>query len=125
MSPVELQFQNLQQYEPGASLTPLVDGSYLVVIPGIQLPNGWSKGTTTLLFIAPVGYPFARPDCFWTDQDLRLANGGIPQNSQLNPVPNFAGQYWWFSWHLATWNPNSDTLFTYLNVIKRRLKEVR
>jgi len=125
MSPVELQFQNLQQYEPGASLTPLVDGSYLVVIPGIQLPNGWSKSTTTLLFIAPVGYPFARPDCFWTDHDLRLADGGIPQNSQLNPVPNFAGQYWWFSWHLSAWNPNSDTLFTYLNVIKRRLKEVR
>lgn len=125
MSPIEVQFQNLKQYEPDASLTPLGDGSYLVLIPSIQLPSGWNKGTTRLLFIAPVGYPFARPDCFWTDQDLRLANGAAPQNSQLNPIPNFPGQYWWFSWHLAAWSPNSDTLFTYLNVIKRRLQELR
>jgi hypothetical protein len=125
MNPIDLQFQSLKQYESDAHLLQPGDGSAVVVIPNIQLPSGWNKSTTTLLFIAPVGYPFARPDCFWTDHDLRLANGAIPQNSQLNPVPNFPGQYWWFSWHLAAWDPNNDTLVTYLNVIKRRLHELK
>jgi hypothetical protein len=72
-------------------------------------------------FIAPVGYPLSRPDCFWADVDLRLTSGSMPQNSANNPIPHRVENHLWFSWHLASWNPNSDNLLTYLNVIKRRL----
>jgi hypothetical protein len=123
MSPVEQQFQILKHYQPEAVIHTLGDGSHIITIPSIQLPLGWNKTHTRVIFIAPVGYPLARPDCFWTDADLRLANGAVPQNTSTNPIPNFPGQFWWFSWHLTSWNPNNDNLLTYLNVIKRRLSD--
>lgn len=123
MSPVEQQFQILKHYLPESVIHALGDGSHIITIPTIQLPVGWNKTHTQIIFIAPVGYPLARPDCFWTDVDLRLANGTVPQNTSANPIPNFPGQFWWFSWHLTSWNPNNDNLLTYLNVIKRRLSD--
>src|SRR5258706_10651754 len=107
MSPLEQQFDILKNYQAGAVLLPLPDGSHLVSVPNIQLPNGWTKGSTEIRFIAPVGYPLARPDCFWTDQDLRLSNGNMPQNTGPNAIPHNTGSYLWFSWHLASWNPNN------------------
>jgi hypothetical protein len=123
MSPVEQQFQILKHSMPDAVIHAPGDGSNVITIPSLQLPVGWNKTHTQIVFIAPVGYPLARPDCFWTDVDLRLANGAVPQNTSANPIPNFPGQFWWFSWHLASWNPNNDNLLTYLNVIKRRLSD--
>lgn len=125
MNPLEQQFEILKGYRPEAESQLLPDGSYLISVPNISLPAGWSKQTTTVLFIAPVGYPLARPDCFWTDADLRLSNGGSPQNTGPNPIPNVTGNYFWFSWHLGTWDANNDNLLTYLNVIKRRLQDPR
>ncbi len=125
MNPLEQQFEILRNYYPEAVLVPLQDGSHLVSIPNIQLPNGWTKGCTEIKFIAPVGYPISRPDCFWGDFDLKLANGAMPQNTGLNQIPHVPTNHVWFSWHLSSWNPNSDNLLTYLNVIKRRLHDPR
>src|ERR1700681_197635 len=71
------------------SLTPLPNGGHLVRIPQVNLRTGWSQPSTTVLFVAPPGYPAAQPDCFWTEPvGLRLANGGTPQNSNdSNPIP--------------------------------------
>jgi len=61
---------------------------WVIRVPQVVLPAGWNKQSTNVSFIAPQGYPFAKPDCFWTDADLRLANGALPQNAQLNnPMP--------------------------------------
>jgi hypothetical protein len=120
MTPIEQQFEVLGTVEPGATLQKLPDGSYLVTVP-LPLPEGWSKTTTQVRFIAPVGYPLSRPDCFWADNDLRLKNGQTPKNTSGNPIPHVGGGYLWFSWHVSSWNPNSDNLLTYLYVIKRRL----
>lgn len=125
MTPLQQQFEILNASLPSAVLQQLPDGSHLVSIPNIQLPNGWTKGSTEIKFIAPVGYPLARPDCFWGDFDLRLTNGSVPQNTGANPIPYIASNHLWFSWHLSSWNPNSDNLLTYLNVIKRRLHDPR
>jgi hypothetical protein len=121
MNPVEKQFEVLKAYEPTATLEFFPEGFYIISIPNIKLPAGWSKENTQIKFIAPVGYPLARPDCFWADTDLRLANGNMPQNAQPNATPPVLSGYLWFSWHLSTWNPNNDNLLTYINVIKRRL----
>ena len=117
--------KSLREHYPEASATPMPSGAHLVIIPNVPLPGGWNRQTTTILFLAPPGYPAAQPDCFWVEPgQMRLANGGTPQGSNdSNPIPelNPPRQFTWFSWHLQTWNPNRDSLFTYFNVIMKRL----
>jgi hypothetical protein len=97
----------------------------LISIPAVALPAGWSKTQTTVRFATPVGYPFSPPDCFWADSDLRLANGGTPQSSAANNQCPDGSTHLWFSWHVGQWNPNADSLLTYLRVIRRRLDEAK
>ena len=126
MTPLQEQFKILQVDYPQAELTPLPDGSHLVTVPGIKLPSAWSKPAVTVKFVAPVGYPFGKPDCFWTDHDLRLSNGNPPRCTGPNPIPNNINTpHLWFSWHLKDWNANSDNLLTYLHVIRRRFNEAQ
>src|SRR5439155_15879006 len=100
MTPLEEQFEILRVEWPTARLERLGDGSHLISIPGVSLPKGWSKDSIELKFLAPVGYPFSRPDCFWTDSDLRLATGANPQNTGATPIPNVGTPQLWFSWHV-------------------------
>ena len=89
-----------------------------------RVGTGSNQGQTTIRFIAPVGYPYANPDCFWADQSLRLASGGMPQASNITTIPetNITGV--WFSWHLTKpWNPNSDTLLNWLATDDRQSVE--
>ena len=131
MTPLQEQFSILQAEHPQATMIPLQDGSHLIVVPAIGLSSAWSKSPVVVKFIAPVGYPFGRPDCFWTDHDLRLSNGNPPQCTGPNPIPNNVNTpysntpHLWFSWHLQGWNANSDNLLTYLHVIKCRFNEAR
>ena len=125
MTPVEEQFEILRSYESGAILQKLPDGSHLIIIPGFKLPSGWSTPITDVKFLAPVGYPFSKPDCFWTSPDLRLVNGNPPINTGTNAIPHVGPGNLWFSWHVASWNPNFDNLLTYWYVIKRRLSDPR
>lgn len=125
MTPVQQQFELLRATMPNASLQPLSDGSHLITIAGYELPDGWSKTTVTVKFIAPIGFPLARPDCFWTDPDLRLRTGNPPMNTGNTALPYATTPHLWFSWHVASWNPNNDSLLTYVYVIKRRLHDPR
>jgi hypothetical protein len=93
-------------------------------MPNVLLPAGWNKAMTVIRFLVPTGYPYAQPDCFWTDIDLRLNGERVPQNSIVgNVIPEDGGCGLWFSWHLTTpWNPNRDTLSSWINVINDRLR---
>jgi hypothetical protein len=122
MDPVELHLARLRQRIGDATSQELPGTGWVVRIPGVHLPPGWSKPKTGITFVAPQGYPFAKPDCFWADADLRLANGTIPQNTQPNnPIPGLPDQLLWFSWHVEPWNPNRDDLVTWFAIIKQRL----
>jgi hypothetical protein len=125
MGPIEMHLDRLRQREPQMLVRPLPDGSRLVSIPQVALPPGWNKSHTSVHLLAPQGYPFAQPDCFWADPDLRLSSGAVPQNSGLTtPIPHLPGDLaLWFSWHLQTWNAARDDLVTWLSVIRQRLAQ--
>jgi hypothetical protein len=119
------QFDVVQKAYPGASLEPGPNGVFLLCIPQIVLPPGWSQPQTHVRFIVPSGYPYAKPDCFWADQTLRLPQGRLPKNAQVGgPVTpgQPSGQLLWFSWHVApdAWNPSTSSLMTYVQVIRNR-----
>jgi len=126
MTPLERQIAELKNFAQGAEANPLASGAVLINIPRITLPAGWTKDATRVRFIAPVGYPFAAPDCFWADSDLLLSTSpNLPQASNVQAIPEVGDTALWFSWHVQTWNPNRDNLITYLNVIKRRLTSLQ
>jgi hypothetical protein len=129
MTPVEQQFQTLKALPKcaNASLKRLSSGAHLITIPDIKLPSGWNKDNVAIHFVAPPGFPAAQPDCFWlAPHGVRLANNGIPQNTNdTNPIPEVGSVGTWFSWHLQSWNPNSDSLVTFFNVIMQRLRPAR
>lgn len=122
LGPVDLQMEALRTVIPGASSAMLADHTVLITLPDFPLPTGWSQAATTVWFVAPVGYPGARPDCFWTLAELCLEDGRQPQNSNVQPAP-WASTTRWFSWHLQVWNPAKDNLVTFLRVIQDRLRQ--
>jgi Prokaryotic E2 family E len=119
---IQAQFAALQKDHADARIE-VGPGGAIVSIPGMALePSGsWSKPATTVRILAPPAFPQARPDCFWVDEDVRLASGGLPQSAQVNSQlgPNLL----WFSWHVQKWNPNIDTLQTYVKVVQERLRQ--
>src|SRR5690349_15664198 len=103
MTPIQEQFTALQEAYPEAKLECHPDRTATVIVPSVELPQGWAPDKTTVLFHLPVGYPHARPDCFWTTAQLRLLNGGVPQNTGQNQIPNGPNGLLWFSWHVQNW----------------------
>jgi hypothetical protein len=121
MGPFDLQFAKLVARFEQAVAQDVPGVGKVVTIPRVPLPAGWNKGETSVHFIAPEGYPFARPDCFWADEDLRLGSGAAPQASSTpNLIPGIGRSGLWFSWHLQEWNANRDDLLSWFAVIKNR-----
>lgn len=127
MTPIELQTEELKRQHPDTVVTPQPTGAHLVEIRNFELPPGWNRKVATIIFLAPPGYPAAQPDCFWVEPGgMRLANNATPEGTNdSNPIPGIGPRGTWFSWHLQQWNPNTDTLVRYLNVIKKRLNTLR
>lgn len=123
---IAMQLAQLQQRFTGAHVQYLPSGTPLVIVPDVLLPVGWNKALTAIRFVIPPGYPHAQPDCFWVDADVLLATGALPQNSGATPIPETNEPALWFSWHLKNaWEPNRDTLSTWMSVILRRMEEIR
>lgn len=112
------------------SATPLPNGGVLISIDNVPLDDDWNRRQTKVLFVQPPGYPGAAPDCFWAEPAaLRLKNGGTPQNTNdSNPIPGDpqpGRSVTWFSWHVQAWNPSSDQLTKFFQLILDRLKPAR
>ena len=127
MDIVDQQFADLRKVYPKAQLERISNGSALIEIPEFELPPGWNVPQGTVVFLLPPGYPSAQPDCFWLEPlPIRLTGGATPQASNdANPIPGVGQRGTWFSWHLQAWHANSDTILTYVNVIKQRLFPAR
>jgi hypothetical protein len=125
MGPLDLHVQRLVERVPHATAQEVHGHGTLISIPAVALAAGWNKPATEVHFFAPQGYPFAKPDCFWTDIDLRLASGALPQaTNQGNPIPGLGKTALWFSWHVDPWNASRDDLLTWLASIRARLAKV-
>lgn len=127
MTIIEQQLLDLRVEFPDARATKVASGGHLIELPGYKLGDGWNAKAISIIFLAPPGYPAAQPDCFWIEPGgFRLASGAVPQNSSDgNPIPGVGPRGTWFSWHLQQWNPNRDSLMTYVNAIERRLHPAR
>jgi hypothetical protein len=121
MSLFDEQFEDLKKQYPNAEAKSDESGGMNIKIPDAILPPGWNKSQSNIFFKVPVGYPVAKPDCFWVDADVRLASGEAPQNSGFQPIPPESEPKLWFSWHADPWLPNRDTLRSYVGVILSRL----
>jgi hypothetical protein len=120
---IESQLDAVRKRYPEAAVTPLPGGASLVTVPQFEVAPGWNAPRTTVRFMAPAGYPYAAPDCFWADETLRLENGQVPKNAAVNPIPDTSIRGLWFSWHLTQgWNPNVDSLLTWLASIASRFR---
>ncbi len=87
-----------------------------------ELPRGYSKDRSDLLLKFPLSYPTGKPDMFWVEPDVALANGAIPRSAES--IEAAVGRQWRrFSWHLQNWNPGRDglNLKTYLEFVNSRL----
>ena len=122
---VEEHLLRLKTYFPSANAMPRPDGSAKISIQGFRLPPGWNSDETNVVFIAPVGYPMARPDCFWTSKELALASGAPPANSAINNNYGEPDPMRWFSFHASKWDPNRDDILTFTMLVRRRLSDAR
>jgi len=122
---IEEQLKELLEMHPEAKVTALPDGSTLVSVPKVRIPPGWNVTDATIAFMIPAGFPTARPDCFWTDQGVRIAGGAAPANTNPQVPPGGTAMMLWFSWHLQDWRPNRDTIYTYLDFCVGRFRQPR
>lgn len=125
MGPIDAQLMRLKERHPDASWREVPGVGHVITLPQFTLPLGWNKQTCQVCFIAPQGYPYAKPDCFWADQDLRLMPPlGMPQNTGNNAVlPELSGMLW-FSWHTDHWNASRDDLLSWIASIRERLSRL-
>ncbi len=107
-----------------ASETIVDNGSTVIIFARWTLPNGYNKQATRLLLRIPPSYPAGHPDMFWTDPDLRLADGSLPR--QTNLEQQVLGAQWLrFSWHPSKWDPAADNLRTFLAFVDTGLLKAR
>lgn len=124
MTPLEHELEEVRERFPNASMRQ-ASNQWLVSVPDVPVPPGWTKSVATLHFFLSAAYPHANPDCFYIDGDMRLANGNMPQSSGIQHVDG-AGDLLWFSYHLARpWKPGRDRLQTWIATIRGRLADVR
>lgn len=121
MGPVDVHVQRLRARYGSAEVRAVNGSGTLISVPAISLSAGWNKSSTSIHFLAPAGYPYSKPDCFWADADLRLASGALPQSANVQAVPGLGTPALWFSWHTDHWNAGRDDLLTWIASIKERL----
>jgi hypothetical protein len=121
---LDRQLEQLRERFGIVEATRLGSGTTLVEVSAVPLPEGWSARSTSIRFLVPPGYPFAALDCFWADAALALSVGAPPRNSAVNAIPEVGQIGLWFSWHLTgPWDPNRDTLSSWMNVILDRMRQ--
>lgn len=101
-----------------------------VIFRDFDLPAKFDPQTTDLLvnIPGPRHYPRATIDMFWTETEVTLQNGEIPEKADY--TTRFAGREWRrFSWHRGDsddpdWDPAYNDLIDHVEFIQHRLGEL-
>lgn len=95
---------------------------FLVIFEGFALPDDqYAPPRTDLMIMADYQYPMSRLDMYWTDPEIRRAEGGgFPQGAES--FEDHGGRRWQrWSWHYPVWDPSRHNLRTHLEVFYDRL----
>lgn len=101
-----------------------------VMIPDFNLPDGYNRKTTRLLFLITTSYPHASPDNFYVDAGLKFSNGNPLTNYSEGAQIPIEGSWGCFSWHPEVWQPTAeikkgDNLLTFMKSVNLRLREMK
>ncbi len=115
--------KELEELRKEYAITVIEEGAWInLVFPQFPLGDGFKVPTSDLLVRVQRTYADAGPDMFWLEKAVILADGQCPQAAQS--IELYAGREWRrFSWHRQAWNPTIDNLHSYLEFVRRRLKE--
>ncbi len=93
-----------------------------IIFKHFPIAYGYSLSACDLLVRVPRSYPDAGPDMFWTVPELTLQGGSIPQAA--GEIVNYLGRPWRrFSWHGPPWNSTHQNMHSFVEFIRRRLRE--
>jgi len=94
-----------------------------VVIRNYGLPLGYDRAESDLLLRLSPGFPDLKPDMWWFDPPVRLADGRSVQATDL--TEHYLGRSWQrWSRHLndGQWRPGIDCLESFLALIRKELE---
>ena len=117
--------KELEELRRNHAVNTLEEGAWInIVLPTFPLGEGFTVHSSDLLLRLQPTYPDAGPDMFWLEKQVLLKNGQCPQNADL--IEFYVGREWRrFSWHRCGWNPSIEDLSSYLEFVRRRLKDKR
>jgi len=94
-----------------------------ILFRGYVLPEGFTLSTTDLLLRLNPGFPDVPPDMWWFDPAVGCADGKLIQATEV--VEPHLGRNWQrWSRHLSPgqWQPGTDTIESFLALIRRELE---
>ena len=94
-----------------------------VLFPGFALPLGYDRAQADLLLRLSPGYPDVPPDMWWFDPPVTPSDGRPIQATESRE--QYLGRAWQrWSRHLnqGQWRPGTDSLETFLALIRRELQ---
>lgn len=101
-----------------------------VIFRDFPLPDQFNRPVTDLLVNVPAPrlYPQGGIDMFWTEEEVRLHNGAVPEKADV--TKRFAGREWRrFSYHRGDindpdWDQAYNDLVDHVSFIEQRLGEL-
>lgn len=113
---------------------------YLVTVSDLPVPTGWNRDKVTVYLIVPAGFPFKGTEHFFTDPELRLADGRMPYITTpthfyyhfesrrydiLNWPEDVPGSVLWFHWRMHGWRPKIHDLVTCVRSVQQRFENLQ
>jgi hypothetical protein len=120
--PIDRHLERLSHFFPV-----LLDDNYgFVIVQKVRLPPGFNRSETNLLIGLPQGYPvtplgvgnsrvFVSPDLRFHNRKLK----DVPETTPRIPVP--LGPWAWFCYESIRWNPVTDNLITFVEMVRADL----
>ena len=107
---------------------PYVETSFsenYLILKNYKLPAGYNQSTCSIAIEIPVAYPYQPPQNFLLSKNVELLNG-IPRGRFRETITLSNNQCFnLYTLEVKHWNPNKDTIITFLNLIKIRLETLK